>query len=120
MPPQSVPNEPVFTMTPKHPIFQIPTIPGKVQAAFNYLAYCDSVSSSATFQSDSFTGVRPGRKLSQLELGAKNAALNLLRNWFNGEISMELSPTGVFNIADGVEESDDEDGRNENEANETT
>ncbi len=74
------------------------TVPAKIMVAFNALAYCQSITDSENLQatpSASNDGINsqqlhPSQRISQHERGLKLAALNLIRDYLNGEI--ELPP----------------------------
>jgi hypothetical protein len=61
-------------------------IPGKIQAAQTFLYYCQAVESNNACGALPGDAPRAGGELSSLENVTKNAALDLLRNYFNGEI----------------------------------
>lgn len=81
-----------------HPLQALPSnldeVPAKIDVALRMLHYCRSVTDP---QSVGLAGqqrgalghvARSGRALTQLEKGAENAALNLLRNYLTGEVQL--------------------------------
>jgi hypothetical protein len=63
-------------------------IPAKVTVAFNALAYCRSITDPNN------------RPLSTLERGMEIAALNLLRDWLNGEILLNVGHQSIATTLD--------------------
>ena len=68
--------------------------PAKIDVAFRSLAYCRSVSdpTSLGLQRGRQSGSRP---LTIHERGVEIAALNLIRNWLNGETDLSPDPSPV-------------------------
>ena len=75
--------------------------PPKIDVAFRVLAYCRSITdpgslgaaAAALQQMGASDALMPIRPLSKLEQGAETAAINIIRDWLNGEIN--LSPSTV-------------------------
>lgn len=80
-------------------------VPAKIDVAFRVLHYCRSVSDPQSvglpaqqrIHAEAAGGA--GRLLTQLEKGAENAALNLIRNYLAGEV--ELGPLADLQQAVG-------------------
>lgn len=64
------------------------TVPAKIMVAFNVLAYCQSIPDPNN------------RPLSTLERGMEIAALNLLRDWLNGEILLNVGRQSIASTLD--------------------
>ena len=63
-------------------------LPPQVRAAFNVLAYCRQLTDPYLTAAPNDGPVSQARKLTQLERGVEVAALNLLRDWLNGELDL--------------------------------
>lgn len=61
-------------------------VPVKIDVAFRALAYCRSVSDPHSLQHVDPALPAIGRRLTGLEKGVEASALNLVRNYLNGEI----------------------------------
>lgn len=80
-------------------------VPAQISVAFRVLGYCRSLTDP--FNVPGPEGVDPHlvtpRKLTSLEAGMETSALNLIRNWLNGEqtlphpeTTMPISPEDLF------------------------
>lgn len=89
-------------------------VPIKIEIAFRALGYCRSVSDPHSVQAAESCMPLGGRQLSTLEKGMEASALNLVRNYLNGEMSLgegaEVGlPAGFGHpFADGVDCGDEE------------
>lgn len=70
---------------PEDPGFTADEIPPQVEIAFRAIAYCRSLTDPQS------VGIPPSglpsRALTRMELGVESAALNVIRNYLNGEMT---------------------------------
>jgi len=92
-------------------------VPVKIEVAFRALAYCRSVSDPHSIQHADPALPAIGRRLTGLEKGVEASALNLVRNYLNGEILLgggaESGPLAGIDLglvggrAEGTDNGDD-------------
>ena len=82
--------------TPRHlPPGFLNQVPAKIEIAFRALAYCRSVSDPHSVQGPDSGLAHGGRRLTSLEKGMEASALNLVRNYLNGELLLGEGGVGL-------------------------
>ena len=83
-------------------------IPPKISVAFRVLAYCRSITDPCSISEGDDAGLKPSRALTSLEAGMEASAINLIRNWLNGELALAQPEMTVMLPPDfpGFEEDD--------------
>jgi len=70
---------------PEDPSFSPDEVPPQVEIAFRAIAYCRSLTDPQSV--GIAPSALPSRALNPMELGVESAALNVIRNYLNGEMT---------------------------------
>ena len=119
-----MPRRPGPTLPIAMPLSDASDVPAKINIAFRVLGYCRSVTDPYSIASTEGLEARHvvPRKLTALEAGMEASAMNLIRNWLNGEqilphpeTTVPLNPAELFlhqgletELPDDLEEDEDD------------